>query len=279
MERFGHSERRACRLVGQNRSTQRLEAPVPRPVDEQLCSRLREIAREHTRWGYRRATVALRREGVEVNRKRVQRLWRQEGLRVPQKARKRRRGQSTDTGGARRRAQHPREVWAIDFQFDATNDGRQLKSLNIVDEHTRQALATEVSRACDADGLLRVLDRLQAKYGAPRFLRMDNGPELTAQALRDWARLNTTGTIYIEPGSPWENAYVESFNSRMRDEHWNTEEFTTLTEAQILTETWRIEYNTIRPHSALGGLTPDEYAAVWTTTTTNKQDQPTPTLS
>ncbi len=195
-----------------------------------------------------------------------------------QKARKRRRGQSTDTGGAPRRAAHPGEVWAIDFQFDATNDGRQLKSLNIVDEHTRQALATEVARSCDADGLLRVLDRLQAQHGAPGFLRMDNRPELTAQALRDWARLNTTGTIYIEPGSPWENPYVESFNSRMRDEHWNTEEFTALTETQILTETWRIEYNTIRPHSALVGLTPDEYAAVWITTT-HKQDQPTPTLS
>jgi putative transposase len=279
MERFGHSERRACRLVGQNRSTQRLQAPALRPVDERLRSRLREIAREHARWGYRRATVALRREGQRVNRKRVQRLWREEGLRVPQKARKRRRGQSTGTGGARRRAQCPGEVWAIDFQFDATNDGRQLKSLNIVDEHTRQALATEVSRSCDADGLTRVLDRLGAEHGAPGFLRMDNGPELVAQALRDWCRFNTTGTIYIEPGSPWENPFIESFNSRMRDEHWNTEEFTTLTEAQILTETWRIEYNTIRPHSALGGLTPNAYAAVWTTTTTNKQDQPTPTLS
>jgi putative transposase len=279
MERFGHSERRACRLVGQNRSTQRLEPPGLRPVDEQLRSRLREIAREHARWGYRRATVALRREGQRVNRKRVQRLWREEGLRVPQKARKRRRGQSTGTGGARRRSQRPGEVWAIDFQFDATNDGRQLKSLNIVDEYTRQALATEVSRSCDADGLTRVLDRLQAEHGAPGFLRMDNGPELVAQALRDWCRFNTTGTIYIEPGSPWENPFIESFNSRMRDEHWNTEEFTTLTEAQILTETWRIEYNTIRPHSALGGLTPDTYASVWTTTTTNKQGQPTPTLS
>jgi putative transposase len=279
MERFGHSERRACRLVGQHRSTQRLEPSPPGPVDEQLRSRLRKIAREYPRWGYRRAAVQLRRDGLKVNRKRVQRLWREEGLRVPQKARKRRRGASTDSQGARRRAQHPGEVWAIDFQFDATNDGRQLKCLNIVDEHTRQALATEVSRSCDADGLLAVLDRLRACHGAPEFLRMDNGPELIAQALRDWCRFNTTGTIYIEPGSPWENPYVESFNSRMRDEHWNTEEFTTLTEAQILTETWRIEYNTIRPHSALGGLTPDEYAAAWTITSTNKQDQPIPTLS
>jgi putative transposase len=279
MGRFGLSERRACGLVGQHRSTQRLAAPIPQPAEERLRRRLRQIGRKHPRWGYRRAVVQLRQEGYRENHKRVQRLWREEGLRVPQKARKRRRGQSTGTGGARRRAQHPGEVWALDFQFDATNDGRQLKCLNVIDEHTRQALATGVSRSCDADGILAVLDRLRAAHGAPAFLRMDNGPELIARALRDWCRFNTTGTLYIEPGSPWENPFIESFNSRMRDEHWNTEEFTTLTEAQILTETWRIEYNTIRPHSALGGLTPDAYAAVWTTTTTTKQDQPTPTLS
>jgi putative transposase len=157
MERFGLSERRACRLVGQHRSTQRLAPPPPRPVEELLRARLREIAREYARWGYRRASVQLRREGHTINRKRVQRLWREEGLRVPQKARKRRRGHSSDPDGARRRAVRPREVWAIDFQFDATNDGRQLKSLNIVDEFTRQALATHVARSCDADGECRRL--------------------------------------------------------------------------------------------------------------------------
>src|SRR5579875_2852414 len=251
VQRFGLSERRACRLVGQHRSTQRLAAAVRAPLEEQLRGRLREIARRHTRWGYRRAAVQLRREGFAVNHKRVQRLWREEGLRVPQKARKRRRGHSSDPHGGRRRAVRPGEVWAIDFQFDATNDGRQIKCLNVVDEFTRQALATEVSRSCDADGVLRILDRLQAAHGAPVFLRMDNGPEMIAGALRDWCRFNHAGTIYIEPGSPWENPYVESLNSRMRDEHWNVEEFTTLTEARILTEQWRIEYNTIRPHSAL----------------------------
>jgi putative transposase len=219
--------------------------------------------------------VQLRREGHTVNRKRVQRLWREEGLRVPQKTRKRRRGHSSDRNGARRRAVRPREVWAIDFQFDATNDARQLKSLNVVDEFTRQALATEVARSCDADGVLTVLDRLKGEHGAPEFLRMDNGPEMIAAALKDWCRFNTAGTIYIEPGSPWQNPYIESFNSRMRDEHWNVEEFTTLTEAQILTEQWRIEYNTIRPHSALDGHPPDEYAERWRT----NSKQPTPTLS
>lgn len=199
--RFGLSERRACRLVGQHRSTQRLPAPPRQLLEEQLRGRLREIARR-TRWGYRRAAVQLRREGWKVNHKRVQRLWRQEGLRVPQKARKRRRGHSSEQGGARRRASRPREVWAIDFQFDATNDGRQLKCLNVVDEFTRQALASEVSRSCDADGILCVLDRLQAEHGAPRFLRMDNGPEMIAHALKDWCRLAHTGTLYIEPAAP-----------------------------------------------------------------------------
>src|SRR5207245_6421837 len=131
-----------------------------------------------------------RREGHTVNRKRVQRLWREEGLRVPQTTRKRRRGHSSDPDGARRRAVRPGEVWAIDFQFDATNDGRQLKSLNIVDEFIRQALATHVARSCDADGVLTILDRLQAEHGAPGFLRMDNGPEMIAAALKDWCRFN-----------------------------------------------------------------------------------------
>ncbi len=207
--------------------------------------------------------MQLRREGQAVNHKRVQRIWRQEGLRVPQKTRKRRRGHSSDPDGGRRRAARPREVWAIDFQFDATNDGRQIKCLNIVDEFTRQALASEVCRSCDTDGILRVLDRLQAAHGAPAFLRMDNGPEMIATALKDWCRSTGAGTIYIEPGSPWQNAYVESFHSRMRDEHWNLEEFCTLTEARILTDQWRIEYNTTRPHSALNGLTPDEFAEKW----------------
>jgi putative transposase len=275
MQRFGHSERRACRLVGQHRSTQRLPSPPTQPVEEQLRARLRQIARDHARWGYRRAAVQLRREGHTVNRKRVQRLWREEGLRVPQTTRKRRRGHSSDPDGARRRAVRPGEVWAIDFQFDATNDGRQLKSLNVVDEFTRQALATHVARSCDADGVLTVLDRLKREHGAPEFLRMDNGPKMIAAALKDWWRFNTSGTIYIEPGSPWQNPYVESFNSRMRDEHWNVEEFTTLTEAQILTEQWRIEYNTIRPHSALDGHPPDEYAERWRT----ENKQPASTLS
>ena len=164
------------------------------------------------------------------------------------------------------RAERPNQVWAIDFQFDETANGRRLKLANIVDEHTRQALAMRVGRTCTADDLVEVLTGLVAARGAPEHLRMDNGPELLAWALRDYCRLSGTRTSYIEPGAPWENPYVESFNGRVRDELLNIEEFTSLTVAQVVVEAWRIEYNTYRPHSALGGLPPAEYAANWTST-------------
>ncbi len=205
----------------------------------------------------------LRREGWDVNRKKVQRLWREEGLRVQRRWRRHKRGRSTEPGGRLRRAVRPGEAWAIDFQFDVTADGRQLKLANVVDEFTREALAMCVGRSCDADQLCEVLDELVAKHGAPAFLRCDNGPELIAAALRDWCRFNGAGTIYIEPGSPWENPFVESFNGRVRDELLNVEQFFTLKEAQVIAEDWRIEYNTYRPHSSLGMLTPAEFAEQW----------------
>ncbi len=262
-ERFGVSERRACRVVGQHRSTQR-KACLPRPPEEaKLRRRLRDIARSHPRWGWKTAHRLLRREGWVVNRKRIQRLWREEGLRRPQHCRKRRRTHPSTT--ERLRAEFPNDVWAMDFQFDETADQRRLKLLNIVDEHTREALAVRVGRSCDADEVVATIEALVAERGAPAHLRMDNGPELVAWALRDWCRLAGTGTIYIEPGSPWENPWVESFNGRVRDELLNVEEFGSLAEAQIITEAWRIEYNTYRPHSALGGFTPAEYAGQLTT--------------
>ena len=164
----------------------------------------------------------------------------------------------------RLRAERPNQVWAIDFQFDETADGRWVKLANIVDEHTREALAMRVGRTCTADDLIEVLAGLVAARGAPEHLRMDNGPELLAWALRDYCRLAGTHTTYIEPGAPWENPYVESFNGRVRDELLNLEEFTSLTVAQVVVEAWRIEYNAYRPHSALSGLTPAQYAATWT---------------
>jgi putative transposase len=266
--RFGVSQRRACRVAGQHRATQRRLPPVCPGEETRLRARLRRIAREHPRWGWRMAWRVLRREPggawSGVNHKRIRRLWREEGLRRPARTRKRRRV-VTDQA-ERLRAQRPNQVWAIDFQFDETTDGRRVKLANIVDEHTREALAMRVARTCTADDLVEVLAGLVAVRGAPEHLRMDNGPELIAWALRDWCRLTGTRTAYIEPGAPWENPYVESFNGRVRDEILNIEEFTSLTLAQVLVEAWRIEYNTYRPHSALGGLTPAEYAANWTST-------------
>jgi putative transposase len=259
-DRLALSERRACRITGQHRSTQR-RAPQRGRGDDALREQLRTFSRGHPRWGYRKAWATLREEGWAVNRKKVQRLWREEGLRVPSRRRKRRRlGDSTLPAG-RLRAEYPNHVWALDFQFDQTADGRVLKLLNVVDEHTREALAIVVARRIDADATVGALERIVAERGtAPDRIRCDNGPELTANALRDWCRFSGTGSSYIDPGAPWENPFVESFGSRLRDELLGVEQFNTLLEAQVLIEDWRIEYNTRRPHSSLSWLTPAAYA-------------------
>jgi putative transposase len=208
-DRLDVSERWACRVVGQHRSTQRY-APLRAEDDAGLRARLREISGQRPRWGYRRAHVLLEQEGWEVNRKRVQRLWREEGLRVPQRRRKRQRLGISTVPAQRLRAGRPNQVWALDFQFDQTADGRVLKLLNVVDEYTREALQMLVERRIDADATVRVLERLVILRGGPELVRCDNGPELTAYALRDWCRLGHTGTAFIDPGAPWQNPYVES---------------------------------------------------------------------
>ena len=183
-----------------------------------------------------------------VNRKAIQRRWREEGLRVPTRRRKRQRLGTPTCPAARLAAEHPDHVWALDYQFDQTTDGRTLKLLNVVDEHTREALAITVDRRIDADATVAVLDRLVAERGAaPRFIRGDNGPELTANALRDWCRFTGAGTCYVEPGSPWQNPYLESFGGRRRDELLAVEAFSSLLEVQVLVEDWRIEYDTSDP--------------------------------
>jgi putative transposase len=258
-ERFGVSERRACRAAGQHRSTQRNPARPPRAVDERLAARLREIAREHPRWGWKTAHQILLREGWSINRKRTRRIWRQEGLRRPVRTRKRRR--PLNGSSQRLSATHANHVWAVDFQFDETSDRRRIKLFNIVDEHTREALAIRVARTCTGEDVVTALSQIISERGAPAYLRADNGPELIAWTLRDYCRMTLMRTSYIEPGSPWENPFVESFNGRLRDELLNIEEFGSITEASVIIEDWRNEYNTYRPHSALGGLTPAEYAA------------------
>ncbi len=252
------SERRACRVVGQHRSTQRRTCQRPSAEETKIRRRLRAIGREHPRWGWKKAHVLLRRDGWQINRKRTRRLWREEGLRrPPQRSRKTRRTHPDVT--ERRKAERPNHVWAVDFQFDETSDQRRLKLCNIVDEYTREALAMEVGRTCTSDDVIGIVEGLVAERGAPAFLRSDNGPELVAFALQDWCRLSGVDTLFIEPGSPWQNAYVESFNGRVRDECLNIEEFGSLIEAQAVIEVWRIEYNTYRPHGSLNDLTPEEF--------------------
>jgi len=262
-DRHGLSERRACRIVGQHRSTHRRER-LRASDDAALRGRLREISKQRPRWGYRRAHALLIDDGWAVNRKRVQRLWREEGLRVPRRRRKRRRLGDSTTAAKRLRAERPDHVWALDYQFDVTADGRMLKQLHVVDEFTREALAMECQRRIDADATVNVLDRIVADRGQPpEFVRCDNGPELTAVALKDWCRFSCTGTAYIEPGSPWENPFVESFNARVRDELLSVEVFSCLTEAQVLVEDWRQDYNEHHPHSALGMKAPARFARTW----------------
>lgn len=194
-----------------------------------------------------------------MNRKKVQRLWREEGLRVPTKRRKRRRLGDSTTPADRLCATHPDHVWALDYQFDVTATGKTIKILHVVDEYTRESLSDLVAHSIDADATVGVLDKIVGVRGThPQFIRCDNGPELTAAALRDWCRFSGAGTAYIDPGAPWQNPWVESYGSRMRDELLAIEVFETLLEAQVLIATWREEYNDYRPHSALGMLTPTE---------------------
>lgn len=254
------SERRACQALGQPRSTQRYE---PREDEEErrLVARMLELVGWHPRYGYRFIAVLLRREGWQVNRKRVWRLWRQEGLQVPKKQRKKRRFGTADGGCVRRRAEHKNHVWAWDFVFDRTANGRSLKWLSLIDEHTRECLALEVNRRMTSDDVLDVLRDLFVVRGVPQHIRSDNGPEFIAHAIRRFLTGAGVETLYIEPGSPWQNGYAESFNSRLRDELLNAEVFENVPEAQSLAAEWRNDYNHRRPHSSLGYLTPAEYAA------------------
>jgi putative transposase len=262
VERLRVSERRACRITGQHRSTQRHRPRRGGERDDALRARLRKLSADHPRWGYRLAWGSVRDEGWAVNRKKIQRLWREEGLRVPQRKRKPQRLGESTVPAQRLRAERPNHVWALDFQFDTTVDGRTLKLLHVVDEHTREALAIRVARSIDADHAVRVLDQIVRERGvAPELVRMDNGPEMTANAVRDWCRLGGSGRSFIEPGSPWQNPFVESFGSRVRDEVLSVEAFDSVLEAQTVIEDWRTIYNHKRPHSSLGWTTPAAYAA------------------
>jgi transposase InsO family protein len=214
-------------------------------------TRIVELAKQYGRYGYRRITALLRREGWRVNHKRVERIWRREGLKVPRRQPKRGRLWLADGSCIRRRAEYRDHVWSYDFVFDRTHDGRPLRMLTIVDEYTRECLAIDVERGLRSEHVLHRLSELFLRRGTPGYIRSDNGPEFTAVAVREWLRRLGIQTLFIEPGSPWENGYVESFNGKLRDELLSREIFYTLTEAKVLIERWRHDYNTFRPHSAL----------------------------
>lgn len=256
----GVSERRACRTVGQPRSTQRYRARK-KDDEERIVKKMHELVRRHPRFGYRRIHALLRRMGFRINRKRVWRLWKQEGFKVPKKQVKKRRLGSSDNGITRRGAERMNHVWAWDFIHDRDERGRPLKWLSIVDEYTRECLALEVGRSIKATDVLDVLRELLVIRGVPEFIRSDNGPEFIAQAIREYLEKAAVDTLYIEPGAPWQNGYAESFHSRLRDELLDAEIFADLAEARSLAAEWQNDYNHHRPHSSLGYRTPAEYAA------------------
>ena len=253
------SERRACRALGLHRSLVRY-APAADADRAALVRRMRELALANPRYGYRRIAALLRAEGRRVNVKRVLRLWRAEGLRVPRRQRKRRRSGAT-AGGGRRRAARMNEVWSYDFVFDQTADGRPLKVLPVVDEYTRECLALVVGRSLTAADVVETLAKVVGERGVPAYLRSDNGPEFVAAAVKGWLAKEGVATLYIEPGSPWENAYSESFNSRLRDELLNREVFGSLKEAEVILAEHRRAYNHDRPHSSLGYVAPAVFAS------------------
>lgn len=248
----------ACRALALARSSFYLARSVS-AQSRTLRQEIRALSQKHPRYGYRRITALLRREGHEVNSKRVQRVRRMEGLQVSKKQRRMRRvGQST---GERQHALHRGQVWSWDFVEDQTERGTRFRVLTLIDEYTRECLTVHVAWSIRAVDVITVVEAAMERFGVPEHLRSDNGPEFMAYAIQDWLKSKGVKTIYITPGSPWENAYIESFHDKLRDECLNRELFGSLLEARIIIEQWRVEYNGLRPHSALGYRTPDEFVA------------------
>jgi len=245
------SERRACHVLGQPRSSQRYRLRVA-DDENALTADIIRLAGRYGRYGYRRITAMLRIEGWHVNHKRVERIWRREGLKVPEKQPKRARLWLNDGSCIRLRPCWLNHVWSYDFVQARTHDGRVFRMLTVIDEYSRECLAILVARRLRSDDVLHLLTDLFAQRGVPDHIRSDNGPEFTAKAVRRWLGKVGVKTLFIAPGSPWENGYNESFNGKLRDELLNGEIFYTLHEARVLIERWRHHYNTVRPHSALG---------------------------
>ena len=257
------SLRRACKVLGVPLSTYCYQ-PRLSSEEEELTERINKLAVDYGRYGYRRITALLQMEGWKVNHKRVERIWRSEGLKVPQRQPKRRRLWFNDGSCIRLRPEYPDHVWSYDFVQHYTHDGRKFRILTILDEYTRQSLAIDVERRLNRESVLDRLTDLFVRRGVPEYIRSDNGSEFTAKVVRNWLTAVGVKTLYITPGSPWENGYIESFNGKLRDELLNREIFDTLLEAKILIKRWRHEYNHIRPHSSLGYRPPAPEAMMTT---------------
>jgi putative transposase len=247
----------ACRALGLARSSYYRNSTVS-TERRQMHGEIMQLSQDHPRYGYRRVTALLRREGHEINAKRVQRVRRKEGLQVSRRQRRLRRlGVST---AQRQRATQINHVWSWDFVEDQTENGTRFRLLTLLDEHTRECLAVHADWSIRAVDVITVVEAAMARYGVPGHLRSDNGPEFIAYAIQDWLGDKKVKTIYITPGSPWENAYIESFHDKLRDECLNREIFGSLLEARVVIEQWRLHYNAERPHSSLGYKTPAEFA-------------------
>jgi transposase InsO family protein len=225
--------------------------PMRREDEDALTGAVVQLAHQYGRYGYRRITALLQRTGWKVGKDRVERIWRREGLKVPQKQKPRGRLWLNDGSCVRLRPEHRNHVWSYDFVSTRTHDGRTIRMLNLIDEYSRECLAIRVERRLNSHDVIDTLSDAMILHGIPEYIRSDNGPEFVAKNLRKWLGRTGSKTLYIEPGSPWENGYCESFNSKLRDEFLNGEIFYSLKEARILCERWRVHYNTIRPHSSL----------------------------
>lgn len=261
------SQRRACQVLDQARATQRRQLSLPSD-EKRLTEDIIALATKYGRYGYRRVTALLNNEmGWRVNHKRVERIWRKEGLKVPKKQPRRGRLWLNDGSCVRLRPEHKDHVWSYDFMIERTSNGRAFKILTLIDEFSRESLSIKVNRKISSQDVIDELFNLFIFRGIPEHIRSDNGPEFTARAVRRWLSRLGVKTLFIEPGSPWENGYIESFNGKLRDELLNREVFTTLEEARVLIEQWRREYNQVRPHSALGYRPPAPEAILTVVTT------------
>ncbi len=248
--RWRLSERRALRAVGWSRTSHRY-APQPRSDEDALTHSILHLAGMYGRYGYRRIHALVKADGWQVGHCRVERIWRRLGLKVPRRQPKRGRLWLQNGSCVRLRPEHANHVWSYDFVMDRTHEGKAYRMLTVIDEYSRECLAIRTARRLSSDDVLDTLAELMMVRGVPRYIRSDNGPELTARSVREWIQRVGAQTLFIEPGSPWENGYNESFNGKLRDELLNREIFYSLKEAQVLIEGWRHHYNTIRPHSSL----------------------------